>query len=339
MKRFAPDWVPGMMQKLGMTEEMPLESRMVARAIEQAQTKVEGHNFDIRKRLVDFDDVINEHRKVIYGERERILNGVDTRENVLNMVLDEIEELVKANHGGYEGRELLLTEVREILPPEDVPTPEEAEDLKEELGDELMAAAEERYEQMEQLVGEENMRKVEHWLLLESIDFHWREHLTAIDDMRNSIGLQAYAQIDPLVAFKREGYDMYQQLQANIRKQVAKTVFKVRVTDAQQATSAPVQQTAPQPVAAGTPAYTNGSTSNSTAIEGTVTVASTPPKAAPVLGRSNAPVATQLRTNLDDGDSSSRRVAVTAPGPKVGRNDPCHCGSGKKFKKCHGALG
>ena len=335
MKRFAPEWVPGMMQKLGMTEEMPLESRMVARAIEQAQTKVEGHNFDIRKRLVEFDDVINEHRKVIYGERERILDGVDTRENVLNMVLDEIESLVKANQGGIDGRELLLNEAREILPPEDLPTVEEAEQLKDELGDDLMAAAEERYEAMEQMVGEESMRRVEHWLLLESIDFHWREHLTAIDDLRNSIGLQAYAQIDPLVAFKREGYDMYQQLQENIRKQVAKTVFKVKVEE-QPAITTSAPRPAAAPVPAGTGAYADGGTSNGAVVEGTVTMAEAAPRGTPVLARSSAPAASQLRTNMDEAPAG-RRVVGTAP--KVGRNDPCHCGSGKKFKKCHGALG
>ncbi|MFN0146751.1 MAG: preprotein translocase subunit SecA [Dehalococcoidia bacterium] len=324
MKRFAPDWVPGMMQKLGMTEDMPLESRMVARAIEQAQTKVEGHNFDIRKRLVEFDDVINEHRKVIYSEREKILEGVDTRANVLGMVLDELEEIVKNNPPGViESRELLLNEIREILPPEDVPDDAEIDDLGDELGDDVMARAEDRYEAMEQLIGAEHMRRVEHWLLIETIDFHWREHLTAVDDMRNSIGLQAYAQVDPLVAFKREGYDMFQQLQANIRKQVARTVFKVRIESQPAPAPAPVVTTShPEVDAFGGPT--------------TQSVAARP---APVLAGSTAPTATQLRTNRDEAGVPGARRTAAAIAPKVGRNDPCHCGSGKKFKKCHGALG
>jgi preprotein translocase subunit SecA len=326
MKRFAPDWVPGMMQKLGMTEDMPLESRMVARAIEQAQTKVEGHNFDIRKRLVDFDDVINEHRKVIYSERERILDGVDTRSNVLGMVLDEIEEIVKNNPpGDVHARDLLLNEVREILPPEDIPDEAAIQELGEELGEELMAAAEDRYEAMETAVGEENMRRVEHWLLLETIDFHWREHLTAVDDMRNSIGLQAYAQVDPLVAFKREGYDMFQQLQANIRKQVARTVFKVKV----EVTPAP----APPPVVVAI----HPDASEAEPVAGASLTPQPEARATPVLARSTAPTPAQLQTHRGD-PTPTGRPASAATAVKVGRNDPCSCGSGKKYKKCHGAL-
>ena len=298
MKRFAPEWVPGMMQKLGMTEEMPLESRMVARAIEQAQTKVEGHNFDIRKRLVEFDDVINQHRAVIYGERDRILEGVDTRANVLGMLVDEVESLCKASTGDIESLEVLQNSLREILPAEDIPSIEELQDLREELADEILDRAEDRYEAFEQQVGEENMRKVEHWLLLESIDFHWREHLTAIDDLRQSIGLQAYAQVDPLVAFKREGHDMFQQLQENIRRQVARTVFKVQVVQQ------PVAPPPPPPLAQHPdPAVA--------AFEPPAPEAPAPaPKAAPVINRSSAPDPAKLQTNRDGGQP--KRSASTA---------------------------
>ncbi len=310
MKRFAPDWVPGMMQKLGMTEEMPLESRMVTRAIEQAQQKVEGHNFDVRKRLVEFDDVINEHRTVIYAEREKILRGADTRANVLGLLVDELESLLRdAGSGNLESLEILQNELREILHPEDLPSLEEMQELGDEMADEVLDRAEDRYEQIESLIGEENMRRVEHWLLLETIDYHWREHLTAVEDLRQSIGLQAYAQVDPLVAFKREGYDMFQQLQANIRRQVARTIFKVRM----------VEQPAPAPVSEEGARSPNGGSGA---------------KAAPVLARSSAPSATSLRTNREE--ASASRVA--GPGSsKIGRNDPCYCGSGKKYKRCHGA--
>ncbi len=268
MKRFAPDWVPGMMQKLGMTEDMPLESRMVTRAIEQAQQKVEGHNFDIRKRLVEFDDVINEHRKQIYSQRDKILRGVDTRANVLEeMLFREIERIVEeANPDDPDSLEFVRTQLLEIFPPEDVPSIEEMAELGDELTDELLDRAEDRYEQLEAAIGEENMRRVEHWLLLEAIDFHWREHLTAIEELRQSIGLQAYAQVDPLVAFKREGHDMYRQLVENIRRQVARTVFRVRVV--QQPAAAPPTATTQQPAAG----------------------------AAPVLARPTGPAPEQIRT-------------------------------------------
>jgi preprotein translocase subunit SecA len=318
MKRFAPDWVPGMMQKLGMTEDMPLESRMVTRAIEQAQTKVEGANFDVRKRLVEFDDVINEHRTVIYGERQKILAGVDTRANVLDeMLLKELERILHEVHLNDPATlELVQNELREILMPEDLPDIDEMAELGEELADEVLDRAEDRYEAVEELVGEENMRKVEHWLLLESIDTHWREHLTAIEELRQSIGLQAYAQIDPLVAFKTEGYDMFLQLQDNIRKQVARTVFKVRIVEQP-------NTPAPEPTAS--------STSNAAADAAA-------PSAAPVLAGSSAPRASTLQTNRGDGPATKGGAATkVATAPKIGRNDPCYCGSGMKYKKCHGA--
>ncbi|MGI8925472.1 MAG: preprotein translocase subunit SecA [Tepidiformaceae bacterium] len=320
MKRFAPEWVPGMMQKLGMTEDMPLESRMVTRAIEQAQQKVEGHNFDVRKRLVEFDDVINEHRTVIYGEREKILRGADTRDNVVNLLTTELEGLLKnVAIGDPDASELLQNELREILVPEDVPGIEEIMQLREELADEVLDRADDRYEQIEEAIGEENMRRVERWLLVESIDSHWREHLTAVEDLRQSIGLQAYAQVDPLVAFKREGYDMFQQLQGNIRRQVARTVFRVKVTE-----------TRPAALQAAGPAANNGNAAPTNGGQATA-------KAAPVLGRSSAPAAATLRTNREP-VAAGRAGSATSAAPKVGHNDPCSCGSGKKYKKCHGAV-
>ena len=321
MKRFAPDWVPGMMQKLGMTEDMPLESRMVTRAIEQAQTKVEGHNFDIRKRLVDFDDVINEHRKQIYGQREMILEGVDTRANVVGMLIEEIESIFRTISGSDgDSLELLQNELREILMAEDLPSVDELAELRDEAKDEVLDSAEDRYEQVEEMVGEENMRKVEHWLLLESIDQHWREHLTAIEELRQSIGLQAYAQVDPLVAFKREGHDMYRQLVENIRRQVARTVFKVKI----------VEQPTPPPPPEVVAIHPGSEEAEAEHVPG----------AAPVLARSTAPSVSQLRTNRDDGPAATRQVGTrVATAPKLGRNDPCHCGSGLKYKKCHGANG
>jgi preprotein translocase subunit SecA len=293
MKRFAPEWVPGMMQKLGMTEEMPLESRMVTRAIEQAQSKVEGHNFDIRKRLVEFDDVINEHRHVIYEERDQVLKGIDTRSNVVDhMLLPEIEKILKgASLTDIDSLELVHAELLEIFPPEDVPDIAEMQELGDELLDEMLDRAEDRFEKLEDTVGEENIRKVEHWLLLESIDTHWREHLTAIEELRQSIGLQAYAQVDPLVAFKREGFDMFDQLKGNIQRQVARTLFKVRVV--QQDGQATVPQA--QPVAAGT----NGPAPEENG-------AGPAKKAAPVLAKSSGPTDAQIRTLGSSGQNAPK---------------------------------
>ncbi len=279
MKRFSPEWVPGMMTKLGMTEEMPLESRMVTRAIEQAQQKVEGHNFDIRKRLVEFDDVINQHRQQIYEQRDMILKGVDTRANVLDeMLLRELERVMEnVRTDDIDSAELVHSELREILMAEDLPSIEEMQELGDDFKDEILDRAEDRYEAIEETIGEDQMRKVEKWLLLESIDTHWREHLTAIEELRQSIGLQAYAQVDPLVAFKREGHDMYQQLVQNIRKQVAKTVFRVRI----------VQNTGDgEPPTTVTPGGSNDGAAKPQAAK----------PAAPVLTKNSGPTNEQIRT-------------------------------------------
>ncbi|MXX19639.1 MAG: preprotein translocase subunit SecA [Dehalococcoidia bacterium] len=308
MQRFAPDWVPGMLEKMGMTEDLPLESRMVTRAIEQAQQKVEGYNFDIRKRLVEFDDVINEQRAVLYTERDKVLEGADVRENVFSFVTEEVDGIVERNSDEGFDASLVHTELGEIMPPDILPSLEEIEDAQERVADTALDRIEDRYEEIEEAVGEEIARRMEQWLLLESIDYHWRQHLTAVEEVRQSVGLQAYAQVDPLVAFKREGYDMFQQLQGNIRRQVAQAVFKMRAKDL---------PPAPPP---------NGATARR-------------PDApqAPVQARGNG------AAPGGNGQARGRAGAATATAPrpggkKIGRNDPCYCGSGIKYKKCCGKL-
>ena len=301
MQRFAPDWVPGMLEKMGMTEDIPLESRMVTRAIEQAQQKVEGYNFDIRKRLVEFDDVINEQRAVLYAERDKVLDGADVRENVFSFLTDEVDGIIgRSGDGGFDAN-LVHTELGEIMPPDILPSLEDVEKQQERIADLALDRIEEHYEEIEETVGSEIARNMEQWLLLESIDYHWREHLTAVEEVRQSVGLQAYAQIDPLVAFKREGYDMFQQLQGNIRRQVAQAVFKMRARDL------------PPPT----------------------------PNGATTARRPQAEAAPRQEPALAGAAARGRGAAASAPrsnGKKIGRNDPCHCGSGRKFKKCHGKL-
>ncbi|HCV00066.1 MAG TPA: preprotein translocase subunit SecA, partial [Dehalococcoidia bacterium] len=303
MQRFAPDWVPGMLEKMGMTEDMPLESRMVTRAIEQAQQKVEGYNFDIRKRLVEFDDVINEQRAVLYTERDKVLQGADVRENVFSFVTDEIDGIIERNRDEGFDAKLVHAELGEIMPPDILPALEEIAEKQERIADVALDKIEDRYEEIEDTVGDEVARKLEQLLLLETIDYHWREHLTAVDEVRQSVGLQAYAQVDPLVAFKREGYDMFQQLQGNIRRQVAQAVFKMRAKDLPPA----------------------------------------PPNRATTARRPQPDSASNREVSTNGARAGGQGATVTAEAPragakKIGRNDPCHCGSGKKFKKCHGNL-
>ena len=292
MRRFAPDWLPGFMEKMGMADDQPLESKMVTRAIETAQGKVEAYNFDIRKHVVEYDDVMNTHRDVIYSERDKVLSGESMRDTVLQMVDEEVESLVgsfleaaPAEPDAFlKGLDAMVPAGTGLTLPdvEGVPTDDVAERAFEHV--------EQRYEELETEVGEEQQRLVERVVLLRVIDTLWVQHLTAMDEMRQGIGLRAYAQSDPLVAYKREAHDMWGQLLENIRSQVARQMFHARVIPrgAQQTASAPRNIREHGPGEDG---------------------------------------------SKQDGSGAASRSATVK---KVGRNQPCPCGSGKKYKRCHG---
>jgi len=291
MRRFAPDWLGGLLEKMGMEEDVPIESSMVSKALEQSQTKVEGHNFDLRKHLVEYDDVMNTHRDVIYKERSKILSEADLKANILDMVREEIEELVElhapARYPDQWDLDTLVADVAAVVTlPSDLNARTLGELNHDGLLERLRTHVEETYERREQELGPDVMRALERLLMLRTIDGLWVEHLTAMDEMRQGIGLRAYAQTDPLVAYKHEAHDMWGQLLANIRHQVTHSIFHVELTQRDR-----------QPQA--------------------------PPKALQAKGGGEAAVAV----------AAERRPGKAQ---KVGRNQPCPCGSGKKYKKCHG---
>jgi preprotein translocase subunit SecA len=297
MRRFAPDWLGNMLGKLGLEEDMPIESNMVSKSIEQSQTKVEGHNFDIRKHLVEYDDVMNTHRDVIYKERQKILSGADLKSNLLDMVREEITMIFDLHLADRREEEwdieTMLREVSNIVKlPASMPESSFDEVGREEILEQIMAFAETEYERRERELSAEAMRQVERMLMLRTIDSLWVEHLTAMDEMRQGIGLRAYGQTDPLVAYKREAHDMWSQLLENIRHQVTHAIYHVEVT----------QQPAPPP----------------------------PPRAAPVI-----PAAAN-GGGASDGAGQKKQPVAAGKAQKTGRNEPCPCGSGKKYKKCHG---
>jgi len=293
MRRFAPEWVGGMMGRLGMDEDMPLESRMASKAIESAQTKVEGHNFDIRKHVVEYDDVMNTQRDLIYTERQKILEGTALKANIQEMITEEINEVVGSFVADQQQEERdikgLLTEMKAIMPlPPHFTQAHFADVPREAIVEELLAHAQEEYEAKEHKTGPDNMRTLERLVMLGTIDRLWVGHLTALDEMRQGIGLAGYGGQDPLIAFKREAHDMWEQLMTHIRRNIARRIYHVTLSP----------QTAPAP-------------------------------------RRPAAVAAQ----------AGRRRAAAAGRPegkppaaprKVGRNDPCPCGSGLKYKKCCG---
>ncbi len=307
MKRFAPDWLPRMMGSLGMDEDTPIESGMVSKAIETAQTKVEGYNFDIRKNVVEYDDVMNMHRDVIYNERRKILEGADLRTNILDMVREEVCGLTDTLLPGRGEEGWLVDEfLKEVATIFDLPpslTAKKLEGLsREDLIDAVLTASEEVYARRETEMGEEAMRVLERLVMLRVIDRLWIEHLTAMDEMRQGIGLAAYGQQDPLVAYKREAHDMWDQLLENIRRQITHSIYHVQLQ------TAPPPPPEPVGVAAGRGAET-ASTEGATK------------------------TAAQAAQRRGAGMEAARRPVGAQ---KIGRNDPCPCGSGKKYKKCCG---
>jgi preprotein translocase subunit SecA len=293
MRRFAPDWVGGMMGRLGIDEDMPLESGMASKAIEQAQTKVEGHNYDIRKHVVEYDDVMNTQRDLIYTERNKILAGADLKGNIQEMIAEEINEVIGAYLTDHqqEERDLkgLLVEMKAIMPlPSHFTQAHFANLTHEDIVEELLAHAQEEYEAKEQKIGAENMRTLERLVMLGTIDRLWVGHLTALDEMRQGIGLAGYGGMDPLVAFKREAHDMWQQLMDHIRRNITRRIYHVTLS----------------------------------------------PQAAPAPRR---PAAVGARAGGRRGARPGQPEGEVPGAPrKLGRNDPCPCGSGLKYKKCCG---
>jgi preprotein translocase subunit SecA len=285
MKRFAGERVIGLMDRLGFDETQALESSMVSRTIEGAQTRVEGYNFDIRKRVVEFDDVINKQRATVYGERNRVLHGDDLNLTVEDSLRAESRSIVMTHCPPGLPGDWNLEALRGDLRRAGIEPPEGLDNIVEDaiLIDAIEVAALEALNKKAAEFGPEIWPRVLRAVILRSIDQLWVEHLTEVDDLRRGIGLRGYAQEDPLNAFKKEAFKLYDEFQGLIRVSIGRSILRVSV----------VQQEAPRPKIVAT---SSASTTSAPA-----------PK---------APVA----------------AAATA-----GRNDPCPCGSGKKYKKCHGA--
>ncbi len=310
MRRFGGASIAGLMDRLGLEEDVPLEHPWVTRAIENAQQKVEAYNFDIRKHVVEYDDVLNRQRDVIYGDRDRVL----FEENLKPLIMEWVEEtlvgltgeLLPTNRHDWDV-DALRQQVERIFPmPEnfDWRDVEEQTD-REELVDHLMELSEAAYDHKEQELGPELMRKLERVWMLNVMDRLWIQHLTSIDDLREGIGLRAYGQRDPLIEYKVEASRMFDELQATVRSEVVYTIYHLQV-----------QQQAPPP-----PPTRH-------AIE------MGPDKGEDTPGRTDGAAARRAPSARTSNGAARQPVHV---GAKVGRNDPCPCGSGKKFKRCHGA--
>ena len=311
MRRFGGASIAGLMDKLGLEEDVPLEHPWVTRAIENAQQKVEAYNFDIRKHVVEYDDVLNRQRDVIYGDRDRVL----FEENLKPLIMEWVEEtLVQLTDDALGGDrrdwdiDTLRQQVERIFPMPENFSWEDIERLtdREEVVDHLMELAEAAYDHKEQELGHEQMRLLERIWMLNVIDRLWIQHLTAIDDLREGIGLRAYGQRDPLIEYKVEAARMFDELQGNIRSDVVNAIYHLQM-----------RQQAPPP-----PPPTEGAFHDSDRSGG---------------GPSNGTDGAAKRPRRPVGSAGAAVGAHVGAATKVGRNDPCPCGSGKKYKRCHGA--
>ncbi len=234
IRRFGGDRITGIMDRLGIEDDQPIEAGMISKAIENAQTRVEGHNFDIRKHVLKYDEVVNEQRETLYAERRRILNEPSLRPTVMDMITQEVEATVRQFTGTLHRDELNLEELtktlRTVFPFPDDFNEAAWEDLdNDEIRDAAVEMALAVYEQKEAEVGADNLRNFERQLMTRAVDHRWIRHLTDLDRLREGIGLKAIAQIDPLVAYKREAFGMYQELMGDIRSDVVKTVMSLTV--------------------------------------------------------------------------------------------------------------
>ena len=328
MRIFGSDRISGLMERLGMEEGVPIEHGMVTKAIERAQKQVEAQNFSMRKHLLEYDDVMNKQRENVYTLRRELLDGqvhwddeiVDSRQYLMTLAEDLVDQAVEASCGREVDPEdwdvdALKQSVGDLagLPTDTLAGLDFHDKNPDEMHDALWAAVKTRYEEKEQTVETEILRRVERDVMLQIVDTQWKDHLYSLDHLKEGIGLRGYAQKDPLVEYKRESFELFQAMKERIDSEMVRYLWRLRPVPQGEGAEAgrPVgRQRAPVTL--------NDPGAGASAFAG-----------APAAGRRPQPART-------GGDDAAVRT-VRRDSPKVGRNDPCPCGSGKKYKKCHGA--
>ena len=298
MKIFGGDIVTKVYNTLGADEDMPIESRLISKAVENAPKKVEGRNFSIRKNVLQYDDVMNVQRTVIYEQRRDVLDGMNLKESILKM-MDSVVELIVDSHivdGEEVNKESIAQDIETNLGISDVAALKAEKFDRNALVDELIAKVHEIYASKETEFGEENLRELERVVMLKIVDQKWMDHIDNMDELKKGIGLRGYGQQDPVVQYRLEGTEMFDDMIEDIRMDVVKILLNIRKKEG------PIERTETTKV--------TGASLEDTAI------------------------------NLVDGNISEKEggmnKTVVNEGPKVGRNDPCPCGSGKKYKNCCG---
>jgi preprotein translocase subunit SecA len=290
LRIFGSERIATIMEKMGMEDGQPIEHPLITRAIENAQGRVEAHNFDIRKHLLDYDDVMNKQREVIYEQRNRVLRGENLREDIMEMIEEFCDELGnKYVHPDLPPSEWdlrgLQEEIFRLFAFRFSLTRQQIEELSQEkLLDLVINQTQQTYQQKEREFGEPGLRYLESICSLHAIDTLWKEHLLNLDHLKEGIGLRGYGQKNPLNEYQREGFEMFQELIQRIKEETISRLFRMRI--------------APEP-----------------------DVIHAAPSSQLVLSR---------------GEGDSKPKTIKRESKKVGRNDPCSCGSGKKYKKCCG---
>ncbi|MFU0824843.1 preprotein translocase subunit SecA [Clostridium sp.] len=289
MRIFGSERLQGIVEKLGLSDEDAIESKMVSSAIENAQKKVEGNNFDVRKNVLQYDDVMNQQREVIYKQRAQVLEGESLKEDIQEMIKSVIFSAVDSHMSGLDENleddiAKLIAYLEDIYLPKEKVTVDELKVMSdEEIKEKLFAIAEEIYNEKEETIGSEQMREIERVILLRVVDTKWMDHIDNMDHLRQGMGLRAYRQQDPVQAYQFEGSEMFDEMINSIKVDTVKYLFHVQI------------------------------------------------EKAPERER----VAKETSTNMS-GDDSLKKKPVKRAEEKIGRNDPCPCGSGKKYKNCCG---
>lgn len=291
LRIFGSDRISGLMERLGMEEGIPIEHRMVTRAIENAQKKVEAHNFDIRKQLLEYDDVMNKQRVVIYKQRRNLLLGDGLRDEIFSMADDLTDKMVSAccNEDSYPD-EWDLKGLTDVISGQLSVTIENIDELKDKgidvIKEYIRKMVEAAYSKKEEEIGQEVLRQIERMVMLRVIDSNWKDHLLSMDYLKEGIGLRGYGQKDPLIEYKREGFELFSDMIERVKSDAITNLFRIQKVSEPQAMASSVQ------------------------------------------GR-------EVKWQTNRGDTTAQKT-VHRDGKKTGRNDPCSCGSGKKYKRCCG---
>ncbi|MBI5893324.1 MAG: preprotein translocase subunit SecA [Deltaproteobacteria bacterium] len=309
LRIFGSDRISSIMDRLGMEEGVPIEHRLVSKAIENAQKKVEAHNFDIRKHLLEYDDVMNQQRTVVYDYRRKILKGEGLRELVTEFI-DEMADDIVETHTDEKTHpeEWDIKAIKDAVFKQFAAHPEFKPEFKideihtrEALADAIAEDAKEAYKKKAETIGNEMFSHLEKIVMLQTIDTLWKDHLLGMDHLKEGIGLRGYAQKNPLQEYKKEGFDLFADMIFRLKTEIVERLFKVQIASEEQVAGLETRR-----------------------------------RQQFVLGRGEMPIAARTPDAGQASRLSEEKPKPVHVGPRVGRNDPCPCGSGKKYKKCCG---